>query len=66
MIALSRNVFTQFATGRASPVSHTKFHIRGFGNIGVRTRWRCGENFISPQCTVSMRRTHYSERVILR
>jgi len=28
----------------------------------MRHSWCCGENFISPQCNVSIRLTHYSER----
>ena len=57
---------TKLVTGMRTPVSHTKFHTSGFGNVGVRTKWRCAGNFVSPQCNVSMRLTHYRERGILR
>ena len=47
------------------PVSHTKFHIRGFGNMGVHTIDAVvGENFVSPHCSVSMRLIHYWHRGI--
>ena len=61
-VANSLNIFKIIIWHReGSPRSLTKFHPCGSGNVCLRT-WRCGENFVSPQCSVSVRLTHYSER----
>ena len=50
------------ASGRESPLPHQISPLWQWKCVCLRTRWRCGENFVSPHCSVSVRLTHYSER----